>query len=116
MNEITYEHEGNSTVSPLWTGVGMGVSALVLLAGAHNLETRGVAAQEIRPALQRNYSSKDEMPTFDTYASMMGEYTLAVGLKQVVGDVYATLLAKQEPLGAVFEKVLYENLWDLYES
>lgn len=29
---------------------------------------------------------------------------------------YKKLLADQEPLGAEFEKVLNENLWDLYES
>jgi len=29
---------------------------------------------------------------------------------------YANLLAKQEPLGTEFEKVLYDNLWDLYVS
>lgn len=29
-------------------------------------------------------------------------------------NFYASLLARQEPLGADFEKVLYENLWDLY--
>jgi hypothetical protein len=27
---------------------------------------------------------------------------------------YSTLLAKQQPLGKEFEKVLYDNLWDLY--
>ena len=26
------------------------------------------------------------------------------------------LLAEQEPLGAVFEKILHDNLWDLYEG
>jgi hypothetical protein len=31
-----------------------------------------------------------------------------------VATFYATLLAKQQPLGKEFEKVLYDNLWDLY--
>jgi hypothetical protein len=29
---------------------------------------------------------------------------------------YATLLGQQEPLGAEFEKVLYDNLWELYDD
>jgi hypothetical protein len=29
---------------------------------------------------------------------------------------YTYLVANQEELGAEFEKVLYENLWDLYEN
>mgnify|MGYP001589188050 CR=1 FL=1 len=31
-----------------------------------------------------------------------------------ISDFFSKLLAKQEPLGHDFEKVLYENLWDLY--
>lgn len=30
--------------------------------------------------------------------------------------IFQDLLAKQEPLGAEFEKVLEEHLWDLYEN
>lgn len=29
---------------------------------------------------------------------------------------YATLLGQQEPLGAEFEKILYDNLWELYDD
>jgi len=31
-----------------------------------------------------------------------------------ISDFFDDLASKQEPLGAEFEKVLYENLWDLY--
>jgi hypothetical protein len=31
-------------------------------------------------------------------------------------NFYASLLARQEALGADFERVLYENLWDLYDD
>ena len=30
-------------------------------------------------------------------------------------EFYLKLLAKQERLGPDFEKVLYDNLWELYE-
>lgn len=32
-----------------------------------------------------------------------------------VTSFYAKLLSSQEPLGVEFEKVLYDNLWELYE-
>ena len=37
-------------------------------------------------------------------------------LQSKVTEFYSTLLAVQEPLGEEFERVLYNNLWDLYES
>jgi hypothetical protein len=37
-----------------------------------------------------------------------------VDFEGAVSAFYATLLAKQQPLGKEFEKVLYDNLWDLY--
>ena len=38
----------------------------------------------------------------------------AVDFEGAVTAFYSTLLAKQQPLGKEFEKVLYDNLWDLY--
>lgn len=32
-----------------------------------------------------------------------------------ISSFYAILLSKQHSLGKEFEKVLYDNLWDLYE-
>ena len=34
--------------------------------------------------------------------------------ENAIAEFYSTLLASQEPLGNEFEKVLHENLWDLY--
>jgi hypothetical protein len=36
--------------------------------------------------------------------------------REAVAALRAYELVSQEPLGAVFERVLYDNLWDLYES
>lgn len=36
--------------------------------------------------------------------------------EKIVSDFYQALQAKQEPLGDEFEKVLHDNLWDLYET
>jgi len=37
-------------------------------------------------------------------------------LENVVTDLYAKLVAEQEDLGPEFEKILFANLWDLYQS
>lgn len=37
-------------------------------------------------------------------------------LASIITDFYEKLSAQQEPLGQDFEKVLFDNLWDLYES
>ena len=47
----------------------------------------------------------------------MGEYQQESDQFEVhVAKFYTKLLASQESLGAEFEKVLHENLWNLYES
>jgi hypothetical protein len=35
--------------------------------------------------------------------------------EKYITTFYTALLLKQQPLGKEFEKVLYDNLWDLYE-
>lgn len=64
------------------------------------------------------YTSSGSGATFDTFrGTVSGQYDRsAVKFEQAVGNFYAQLLLHQEPLGAEFEKVLYDNLWDLYES
>ncbi|WP_200389680.1 hypothetical protein [Thiocapsa imhoffii] len=34
----------------------------------------------------------------------------------LITDFFLELSSKQEPLGSEFEQVLFENLWDLYQS
>lgn len=52
-----------------------------------------------------------------TSGSVMLEYGHIPDMfEEEVGSFFAHLLASQEPLGAEFERVLHENLWDLYES
>ena len=64
------------------------------------------------------YTSSASGATFDTFrGTVTGQYDRsAVKFEQAVGNFYARLLSNQEPLGAEFEKVLYDNLWELYES
>jgi len=64
------------------------------------------------------YSANDRGATSDSFRSKVtGQYDFPPPpFEQVVVNFYAKLLAVQEPLGVAFEKVLYDNLWDLYES
>lgn len=58
------------------------------------------------------------LPTsFASYCNLItGEYYQNIyNFEESIGNFYAKLLLNQEPLGADFEKVLYDNLWDLYE-
>lgn len=75
------------------------------------------------PSVHLPFSEGTYMPsgsgaTFDSYRGVVtGQYDRsAVKFEQAVGNFYAKLLLRQEPLGSEFEKVLYDNLWDLYES
>ncbi len=112
MSEISYSHQRSSTFSQV---VIAGIMAAQVL---HAVPTHNVAAEHHKPLLRDAYSLEGNKATYNSYsAPITGEYTFAPdGFEQSVGDFYARLLGSQEPLGAEFEKVLYENIWDLYES
>jgi hypothetical protein len=69
--------------------------------------------------LQRN--DRYATPHNGTYSPLQnaftGEYARQSDLdfEGSVAAFYATLLGQQEPLGAEFEKILYDNLWALYD-
>ena len=64
------------------------------------------------------YSSPVLPCATDQYKNLtMGNYYQGSDPFEVaVSNFYTTLLSSQESLGAEFEKVLYGNLWELYES
>lgn len=68
----------------------------------------------------RGYRSGAIAQTFDQYANVItGEYCTAPPLanfEDAVSQFYSQLLSTQELLGADFEAVLQQNLWDLYEA
>lgn len=61
-------------------------------------------------------------PLNGTYSALQnaftGEYARQGDLdfEGSVAAFYATLLGQQEPLGAEFERILYDNLWELYDD
>lgn len=64
------------------------------------------------------YSSLATSPTMDQVRNALtGEYSQQIDSFEVaLVNIYSNLIATQETLGIEFEKVLYDNLWDLYES
>lgn len=42
--------------------------------------------------------------------------TTNVNFEDEIAAFFTRLSSEQEPLGAEFEKVLFDNLWDLYQS
>jgi hypothetical protein len=41
---------------------------------------------------------------------------IVMELDEVVSNLYKKLIKEQESLGPEFSKVLYDNLWELYEQ
>lgn len=100
-----------------------GTIALTAMLATHALSganAHGLMEQNHRATSFRTYTSGASPRTYDQYANVVtGEYNISsglVGLEQTVSQLYAHLVANQEPLGSEFEAALNENLWDLYES
>ena len=111
MNEIRSNLSSSPTSSVVITGL-LSAAMLNALPETSNLGSRN-------NALSNNaYSANDFGATSDSFRSKVtGQYDLSPPpFEQVVTNFYVNLLSAQEPLGATFEKVLHDNLWDLYES
>lgn len=91
------------------------LGAAVLLAGmlVAPAPTESGASQEIN-----RYAA----PLNGTFSQLQnaftGEYTKQSDLsfEGSMATFYETLLGQQEPLGAEFEKILYDHLWQLYDD
>jgi hypothetical protein len=71
---------------------------------------------------QKSVKLKETSQTFSRFSNpFTGEYELSyerelsnLDFENAVSGFYSNLLANQEPLGQEFEKVLHDNLWNLY--
>lgn len=65
-----------------------------------------------------HYRQESNLSTFDQYQNpLTGKYGQSnVHFGAAISDFYAELIANQKSLGEEFTKILYDNLWDLYES
>jgi len=66
-----------------------------------------------------SYTLNHSSSTASQQSYLIGDYSIGEADRdfvETVSSFYASLSSKQEPLGRDFEKVLNENLWDLYGS
>ena len=116
--QIRYDHFQRSTSYS-------GILSAACLAGtifagvpspAHGVE--GFLGPQPRALREVIISTGGNKSTYGRYSSpITGETVFIIDpLERAVTDFYAKLLNNQEPLGAEFEVVLHQNLWDLYES
>jgi hypothetical protein len=96
-------------------------TAAALVIGAALTATTVPAAKEAgkEPLFRRtSYFASENGATYGTYTDILtGSWAGSPDSMQVaISGLYATLVANQEPLGADFEKVLFDNLWSLYEE
>ena len=94
------------------------IAGLVSMQVPHSLPEKSAKTPTHLPISIDPYTQAGSNATFDTYRGVVsGQYDIGTGkFEQAVGNFYAQLLLSQEPLGAEFEKVLYDNLWNLYEA
>lgn len=112
MSEICYGHIPSTFSQVLIASI-----LATQLANSHaalSNEPQGVH----RSLLQQSYSSGLNKATFDLHRNpFSGMYSFTADKFEVtIGNFYARLFASQEPLGGEFERVLHDNLWNLYES
>lgn len=109
MNEIQYNRGAGTYSAVLWVGLGVAVGSFNFLGDSYK--------ENIKPVLPSLYASNLNTLTYNSYTNLLtGEYATPRKFEEAIETFYARLLTNQEPLGAVFEKVLNENIWDLYES
>lgn len=111
MNEIRYEQTSRT--------FGVAVMAGVLAANLSlSIPQQFLNGPERQRLLTGSYFQSNSNSTFDRHSNpWTGSYSVnSYSLEKSVSNFYARLLTDQERLGSEFEKVLHDNLWDLYES
>ena len=111
MNEIRYNLASSTMSNVVMAG-------LFSMAALNTSPEKMALMSPIHSFSGNTYSSGGRGATFDSFrGGITGQYDLnPLHFEQVVGNFYARLLSSQEPLGVEFEKVLFDNLWNLYES
>lgn len=112
MNNIFYTHASDTFSQVLMAAI---------FSNLLNVPSVGIGnapASSINNRSQNSYTSSGNISTFDSYTnSSVREHDLpASSFERDIRNFYGNLLAHQERLGAEFEKILNENMWDLYES
>lgn len=111
MTEISYNQTNTLGQMVLVVGV-------LALQALPAIPQQAVAEQGNKNTSSAAYRTKNNPATYSHIGNpFSGEYSNAPEIfEQAVGSFYEQLLARQEPLGDDFERILHQNLWNLYES
>lgn len=112
MTEIRYNQSSNTL------GQIVLVAGVIAMYSLPAILQQDVAKQTNKSILGVAYRTENNSATYSHFGNpFSGEYNNAPEIfEQAVGNFYEQLLAHQEPLGDEFERILHQNLWDLYES
>lgn len=110
MNDYTIRYSLDFSASNLQKAV---ISGMRLAGLAQPVDNPQNALPLLRP---QPFKLQQTTQTFGQFSNAFtGEYELYnFDFERTVRLFYSNLLAGQEPLGEEFEKVLHENLWELY--
>jgi hypothetical protein len=111
-----FDHTPSTNLSSIFgpqqtTGAAIILTAAMLLGPIQN--------ENIAPPTPDRYYIRQLNGTHSQLQSLFtGEYTKQsdFNFEGSMTNFYAKLLAQQESLGAEFEKILYANLWEMYED
>jgi len=116
MSNISYTHVSDTFSQVLMAAI-LSNFLTAPSTGIGNVPTSS-SSSSISNRSQNSYTWSGNKSTFDSYSSSSArEHDLATAIfEKEVSNFYGNLLAHQERLGVEFEKILNENMWDLYES
>ncbi|MDH3346621.1 MAG: hypothetical protein OEM02_00775 [Desulfobulbaceae bacterium] len=95
-----------------------GILASTFLSPAHN-DTLSLTHQPFTASKNYALLSDGTSPTYEPGGNFQTGYSPAsteVEVGTIVTSFFSKLSSDQEPLGSEFEQVLFENIWDLYQS
>lgn len=111
MNKISYNVASSTLSTVVMAGL---LSSQWLNVLPENL----TQPKDVPHLLPASYFAGSSGATFDMFrGSVTGQYDhTPIRFEHAIESFYVQLVANQESLGADFEKLLFDNLWDLYES
>ncbi|WP_428356726.1 hypothetical protein [Methyloprofundus sp.] len=98
------------------------VSAVIIATAISGLPATNEINQDFSQIITAaaSYVSGGSSPTFSESKNLqqnsINHNSINVSFEHSTSQLYSALESQQEPLGKEFEKVLYDNLWELYES
>ncbi len=121
MNEYQIEQTSQTFHTVKITGLLASTLLLVPSCISEPVSSMPLLANNNNSALTKNYAFIEggASPTYEPQKNAMTCYCSSssnTDFEAVVTDFFADLSSNQESLGPEFEQVLFENIWDLYQS